>query len=126
MYAEVTDGWYAMRAALDAGLSSLARRKALFEGQKLRVCGAALRGCSDGVAPLECRVNAAGASSEPVLALHMNGTRRARWAFAWLCLTCRIHSHVHTARASGGMPSWASSAMRASVSACSRCVPLVA
>ena len=41
---EVSDGWYACEALLDAGLTAQLRAGRVRVGMKLRVCGAVLRG----------------------------------------------------------------------------------
>lgn len=76
---ELTDGWYGIRAVLDAPLSRYVSRGKIFVGLKLRICGAQMEGLSDGVAPLECACNAAEGHARPTLRLHANGTRRAAY-----------------------------------------------
>ena len=50
---EVSDGWYGLRANIDAPLSELLRRGRLRVGQKLIVHGAELVGSDDACSPLE-------------------------------------------------------------------------
>lgn len=66
----LTDGWYAVHAELDAGLSELLADQRLFVGLKLCVQGARLSS-EQAVSPLEC-------PDTTRLLLHLNGTRRAR------------------------------------------------
>ncbi|CAI7824247.1 unnamed protein product [Closterium sp. NIES-53] len=70
---EVTDGWYWLPARLDSPLTDLLNRGRLFIGQKIRVCGAVLNGCMEGLPPLE-------ACTAATLALHFNGTFPAHWS----------------------------------------------
>ncbi|CAI5513138.1 unnamed protein product [Closterium sp. Naga37s-1] len=70
---EVTDGWYWLPARLDGPLTDLLNRGRLFIGQKIRVCGAVLNGCMEGLPPLE-------ACTAATLALHFNGTFPAHWS----------------------------------------------
>uniref|UniRef100_UPI00358E0953 breast cancer type 2 susceptibility protein n=1 Tax=Myxine glutinosa TaxID=7769 RepID=UPI00358E0953 len=69
---EVSDGWYGLRANIDAPLSQLLRRGRLRVGQKLIVHGAELVGSNEACSPLE-------APSSLALHLSANGTRLARW-----------------------------------------------
>ncbi|XP_072849871.2 breast cancer type 2 susceptibility protein [Pogona vitticeps] len=69
---EVTDGWYGIRAVLDASLQSLLRRRRLTVGQKIVLHGAELVGSHDASAPLE-------APESLMLKISANSTRRARW-----------------------------------------------
>ena len=87
---ELTDGWYAVTASLDAAMAKRVRSGKVFVGQKLRICMAQLEGLDDGVEPLECACNAADGAAHPRLALHANGTRRARYASVvmWMSLLC--------------------------------------
>ncbi|KAG7965180.1 hypothetical protein I3843_09G211200 [Carya illinoinensis] len=70
---ELTDGWYAMDAVLDAQLSKQLAAGKLFVGQKLRIWGAGLCGWVGPVSPLEV-------SRTVSLLLHINGTYRTHWA----------------------------------------------
>ena len=49
----LTDGWYAIKAQLDAPLTAMLRRGRLEPGGKLVVYGAELVGSQDGCSPLE-------------------------------------------------------------------------
>ncbi|KAL5720910.1 hypothetical protein ACHQM5_013536 [Ranunculus cassubicifolius] len=70
---ELTDGWYAVDATLDASLSKQLVAGKLFIGQKLRIWRARLCGWVAPVSPLE-------PSKTVSLQLHINGTYRAHWA----------------------------------------------
>lgn len=50
---ELTDGWYAIRAQLDAPLAALLQRGRLAVGQKVVLQGAQLVGSPEACAPLE-------------------------------------------------------------------------
>lgn len=50
---ELTDGWYAIRAQLDAPLAALLQRGRLAVGQKVVLHGAQLVGSPEACAPLE-------------------------------------------------------------------------
>ncbi|XP_072958786.1 protein BREAST CANCER SUSCEPTIBILITY 2 homolog B-like isoform X2 [Typha angustifolia] len=68
---ELTDGWYSLDCIVDVLLSKQLLAGKLFVGQKLRICGASLRGW---VGPISfAEVNTVS------LLIHMNGTYRARW-----------------------------------------------
>ncbi|KAJ7320246.1 hypothetical protein JRQ81_019757 [Phrynocephalus forsythii] len=69
---ELTDGWYGIRAVLDAALQSLLRRQQLTVGQKIVVHGAELVGSHEATPPLE-------APDSLMLKISANSTRRARW-----------------------------------------------
>lgn len=75
----LTDGWYCIRARLDAFLGTHVTSGKIFVGQKLRICGARLVDADDGVHPLETAENCGDRSASPALMLHVNGVRRARW-----------------------------------------------
>ncbi|CAI7848440.1 unnamed protein product, partial [Closterium sp. NIES-54] len=64
---------YWLPARLDSPLTDLLNRGRLFIGQKIRVCGAVLNGCMEGLPPLE-------ACTAATLALHFNGTFPAHWS----------------------------------------------
>nr|XP_017227095.1 PREDICTED: protein BREAST CANCER SUSCEPTIBILITY 2 homolog B-like isoform X2 [Daucus carota subsp. sativus] len=70
---ELTDGWYAVNAVLDAPLSKKLDSGKLFVGQKLKISGAGLSGWAGPVSPLEV-------PSTVSLVLHINGTYRSHWA----------------------------------------------
>ncbi|KAH7434005.1 hypothetical protein KP509_07G096700 [Ceratopteris richardii] len=72
VFVELTDGWYSLIAHLDPPLIRHLRAGKIFSGQKLRVCGATLMGCTNPMPPLE-------AFHTMRLALHINGTFRAHW-----------------------------------------------
>lgn len=76
---ELTDGWYAINATLDRPLQAIVAAGKIFEGQKLRLQGAMIKGCSGPVTPLDCKPNHSGALEKPELVICANGTRRARW-----------------------------------------------
>ncbi|XP_051223046.1 protein BREAST CANCER SUSCEPTIBILITY 2 homolog B isoform X3 [Lolium perenne] len=69
---ELTDGWYALEASLDAALSEQLQKRKLFLGQKLRIWGASLCGWTGPVSFHEI-------SGTVKLMLHVNGSYRARW-----------------------------------------------
>ncbi|XP_023596105.1 breast cancer type 2 susceptibility protein [Trichechus manatus latirostris] len=69
---ELTDGWYAVRAQLDAPLSALLKMGRLTVGQKIITHGAELVGAQDACTPLE-------APESLVLKISANSTRTARW-----------------------------------------------
>ncbi|MCO5582656.1 hypothetical protein L7F22_036554 [Adiantum nelumboides] len=71
-HVEVTDGWYSLVAHLDPPLTRHSKAGKVFIGQKLRVCGATLLGCTTPMPPLE-------AFQVMKLGLHINGTYRAHW-----------------------------------------------
>ncbi|KAG7262232.1 hypothetical protein CRUP_013540 [Coryphaenoides rupestris] len=68
----LTDGWYPIRAQLDAPLTALLHRGRLAPGGKMVVTGAELVGPQDGCSPLE-------APEGLMLKLNGNSCRRARW-----------------------------------------------
>ncbi|CAL8349263.1 unnamed protein product [Arctogadus glacialis] len=68
----LTDGWYAIKAQLDAPLTAMLRRGRLEPGGKLVVYGAELVGSQDGCSPLE-------APEGLMLKIGANSCRRARW-----------------------------------------------
>lgn len=70
---EVSDGWYSMRARLDAMLTSYVGDGRLAVGHKIFIVGAELRGVTDAVAPLSEE------SEMAYLMLNVNGTRLAPW-----------------------------------------------
>jgi len=70
---EVSDGWYSMRARLDAKLTTYVRDGRLAVGHKIFIVGAELRGVTDAVAPLSEE------SEMAYLMLNVNGTRIAPW-----------------------------------------------
>ncbi len=69
---EVSDGWYVMRAKLDAKLTEHLAMGRIFAGMKLRICGARLQGVTEPCPVLELPESA-------FLALSVNGCRRAKW-----------------------------------------------
>jgi hypothetical protein len=69
---EVSDGWYSMKATLDAPLSALIKKRRLREGFKIITSGATLS-AGEAVPILEA-INAS-----VRLHLNMNGTRLAKW-----------------------------------------------
>ncbi|CAL8351587.1 unnamed protein product [Lota lota] len=68
----LTDGWYAIKAQLDAPLTAMLQRGRLELGGKLVVYGAELVGSQDGCSPLE-------APEGLMLKIGANSSRRARW-----------------------------------------------
>ncbi|KPP59928.1 breast cancer type 2 susceptibility protein-like, partial [Scleropages formosus] len=68
----VTDGWYAIRALLDAPLTTMVRKGRLAAGMKIVTHGAELVGSQDACTPLE-------APSTLMLKVMANSTRPARW-----------------------------------------------
>lgn len=68
----LSDGWYEIRANLDAALVNLAKRRKLYLGLKLHLYGAELCGSLEGCPVLQSvdRVS---------LSIFVNGTRRAKW-----------------------------------------------
>ncbi|XP_068123150.1 breast cancer type 2 susceptibility protein isoform X2 [Hyperolius riggenbachi] len=69
---EVSDGWYGIKALLDAALTTLLHRGRLFIGQKIIVHGAELVGSENACTPLE-------APESLMLKLSANSTRPALW-----------------------------------------------
>ncbi|MBN3314047.1 BRCA2 protein, partial [Atractosteus spatula] len=69
---EVTDGWYAIKALLDAPLTAMLRKGRLAVGGKIVTHGADLIGCQDACSPLE-------APEALMLKICANSTRLARW-----------------------------------------------
>uniref|UniRef100_G5E764 BRCA2 DNA repair associated n=1 Tax=Loxodonta africana TaxID=9785 RepID=G5E764_LOXAF len=69
---ELTDGWYAIRAQLDAPLSVLLKKGRLAVGQKIITHGAELVGSPDACTPLE-------APESLLLKISANSTRPACW-----------------------------------------------
>ncbi|KAK9866744.1 hypothetical protein WJX84_001260 [Apatococcus fuscideae] len=76
---QLTDGWYGVRANLDAPLTGLVQSGHISVGCKLRICGAELQGQQQEV------LLAAKSSS---LTLHANGVKRAR-------LTAKLGQQSH-------------------------------
>ena len=70
---EVTDGWYGLRASLDASLTRRVREGKIRVGCKLFCVGAELRGVQEAVSPFSEEAENA------VLCLRVNGTRLAPW-----------------------------------------------
>ena len=70
---EVTDGWYGLRASLDASLTRRVREGKIRVGCKLFCVGAELRGVQEAVSPFTEEAENA------VLCLRVNGTRLAPW-----------------------------------------------
>ncbi|KAJ3590252.1 hypothetical protein NHX12_008206 [Muraenolepis orangiensis] len=68
----LTDGWYAIKAQLDAPLTAMLHRGRLAPGGKLLIYGAELVGSQDGCSPLE-------APEGLMLKIGANSCRRARW-----------------------------------------------
>ncbi|KAF4086441.1 hypothetical protein AMELA_G00106360 [Ameiurus melas] len=68
----LTDGWYSIKALLDAPLSAMLRKGRLGAGVKLLIHGAELIGSQDACPPLE-------APDSLMLKISANSTRRARW-----------------------------------------------
>ena len=97
---DLSDGWYAIRAGVDAPLSALIRKGSISVGTKLAICGAELAGAEagSGTHPLDMDVNQchsqftwpllegdAASGHEPTksvtqltLTIHYNSTRPAR------------------------------------------------
>ncbi|XP_028656592.2 LOW QUALITY PROTEIN: breast cancer type 2 susceptibility protein [Erpetoichthys calabaricus] len=69
---EVTDGWYLIKAHLDARLTALLQSGKLSVGNKIVTNGAELIGCQDACTPLE-------APESLMLKISANSTRPARW-----------------------------------------------
>ena len=96
---ELTDGWYAVDAVLDAGLSSLLRagHPGLRVGAKVLVQGAELRPHnSEPVPPLSKN------AKDVHLALHFNGVKPARWDATLGSLKKRVAVPLRTLRPDGG------------------------
>ena len=70
---EITDGWYGLRASLDASLTRRVREGKIRVGCKLFCVGAELRGAPEAVSPFSEEAENA------VLCLRVNGTRLAPW-----------------------------------------------
>ncbi|KND03168.1 uncharacterized protein SPPG_02229 [Spizellomyces punctatus DAOM BR117] len=69
---ELTDGWYQIKAAVDAPLERQIKKGNIAVGSKLRICGAQLLGPPEPCPVLE-------ATDNTQLRLSANGTRRAYW-----------------------------------------------
>ncbi|TPX58002.1 hypothetical protein SpCBS45565_g08101 [Spizellomyces sp. 'palustris'] len=69
---ELTDGWYKIKAGVDAPLERQIRKGNIAVGSKLRICGAQLLGPPEPCPVLE-------ATDNTQLRLSANGTRRAYW-----------------------------------------------
>lgn len=70
---EITDGWYGLRASLDASLTRRVREGKIRVGCKLFCVGAELRGAQEAVSPFSEE------AENVVLCLRVNGTRLAPW-----------------------------------------------
>jgi hypothetical protein len=93
---EVSDGWYVMRAKLDAKLTEHLAMGRIFPGLKLRVCGARLQGVTEACPVLELPEGA-------FLALSVNGCRRAKWhARLGLKLSPPFPVSIKSVQAGGG------------------------
>ncbi|KAI5076154.1 hypothetical protein GOP47_0008219 [Adiantum capillus-veneris] len=93
---EVTDGWYSLIAHLDPPLIRQLKAGKVFIGQKLRVCGATLLGCTTPMPPLE-------AFQVMKLVLHINGTYRAHWMDKLgLCKGMPVPLAFHCIKPDGG------------------------
>lgn len=85
----ITDGWYAMVASIDSSLQALVKRKRIFPGFKLHICGASMKNNAQGIDPLDALVNAPHVTSsmlnastlesEAMLCLTANCTKPAKW-----------------------------------------------
>lgn len=72
LWVELTDGWYPVKVQLDEFLSKALMCGKIYEGQKLRICGAQRCGSESGQDPLE--------NPDSVwFKIFVNGTRRAEW-----------------------------------------------
>ncbi|KAJ2448874.1 hypothetical protein GGF42_004957 [Coemansia sp. RSA 2424] len=71
--AEVTDGWYGVRAVLDPILAQAASKGRLRAGDKIACVGLRMSGVSEGVSPLTDKAEHA------ILPLNANCVRRATW-----------------------------------------------
>ncbi|XP_066555834.1 breast cancer type 2 susceptibility protein isoform X2 [Amia ocellicauda] len=69
---EVTDGWYSIKALLDAPLTAMLRKGRLVVGSKIVTHGAELIGSQDACSPLEV-------PESLMLKISGNSTRPARW-----------------------------------------------
>lgn len=75
---ELTDGWHSVWAQCDEPLTRQLRRRRLFVGLKLRICGA--EQFREAPAPADgAAVVRSGSSPTPKLQLRANGVRRAPW-----------------------------------------------
>ncbi|KAG0381280.1 hypothetical protein BDA96_K000300 [Sorghum bicolor] len=93
---ELTDGWYSLDASLDMTLLEQLEKKKLFVGQKLRIWGASLCGWSGPVSFHEV-------PGTVKLAVHINGTYRARWNDALgFCKHVGLPLAFRCIKASGG------------------------
>ena len=72
LWIELTDGWYPVKVQLDEYLSKALMCGKIYEGQKLRICGAQRCGSDSGQDPLE-------APDSVWFRIFVNGTRRAEW-----------------------------------------------
>ena len=78
-FCELTDGWYPVRAVLDARLCHFVREGRIRLGTKLMVSAASLVGFDDGVDPLDVIYDTASSESSPALCVAANSCRIARW-----------------------------------------------
>jgi len=78
-FVELTDGWYPVRAVLDARMTYFIREGRIRVGTKLLVSSAFLVGCDDGVDPLDDEYDTDTTTSSPALAIAANSCRLADW-----------------------------------------------
>jgi hypothetical protein len=76
---ELSDGWYSVESSIDVRLRELVERKTIRVGTKLLVSNAGLLGAPDGVDPLDASYDPFSARGNPILSIHANSTRMARW-----------------------------------------------
>ena len=94
---EISDGWYSVRARLDAKLTRAVREGRLRVGCKIFVVGAELRGVTDAVSPLSDDAEMA------YVCLHVNGARLAPWDAALGRVTYNLTIPLRSVVPDGGV-----------------------
>ena len=94
---EISDGWYSVRARLDAKLTRAVREGRLRVGYKIFVVGAELRGVTDAVSPLSDDAEMA------YVCLHVNGARLAPWDAALGRVTYNLTIPLRSVVPDGGV-----------------------
>eukprot|EP00804_Cyclotella_cryptica_P025164 CCRYP_013006-RA/>CCRYP_013006-RA protein AED:0.02 eAED:0.02 QI:0/0.5/0.33/1/1/1/3/543/2765 len=76
---ELTDGWYALPAALDTVLSQFVQTGKIKVGTKLMICNGQLLGSDEGIDPLDDAYCSSKPDCPVCLSITANSTRLARW-----------------------------------------------
>lgn len=77
---ELTDGWYGVECKLDVELSVMLKRGLIYPGQKLCISDAKLDGVTQGIEPLDCKVNNwEEGTNDPKLQIYKNSTSIAQY-----------------------------------------------